>query len=114
MFALIKRLREHGQRLVVFSGNIRTRVEHLDRKYAFRRYFADEIYSYDVGFTKPDPDFVEVLLQRCAVPPDAIAYIDDKESALAPARSRGINGILYRTGEVDKLTSELAALGVPL
>ena len=114
LFELVKRLHGADQRIVVFSGNIRTRVEHLDRKYAFRRYFADEIYSYEEGFTKPDPGFVEVLLDRCGVAPERIAYIDDKQSALAPALARGVKGILYRNGQADTLTSELATLGVPL
>jgi len=114
LFDLVKRLNAAGQRIVVFSGNIRTRIEHLDRKYAFRRYFADEIYSYEEGFTKPDPGFVDVLLERCGVAPESIAYIDDKQSALAPALARGVKGILYRNGQADTLASELAALGVPL
>lgn len=103
----------HGRvRLAVFSGNIASRVRYLDEKYDFRRYFEREIYSYDHGSTKPDPAFVDVLLRELNCTPQRIAYIDDKQSALDPALARGVEGILYRSGDTANVTRRLTSLGV--
>jgi HAD superfamily hydrolase (TIGR01509 family) len=93
MFALAERLRPHV-RLAAFSGNIRSRIEQLDARTPFRHLFDLEVYSFDHGTTKPEPDFVDAFLRLAAVPPSAILYLDDKESALAPARARGVHCLL--------------------
>ena len=110
MLRLVQRLHGHV-RLAIFSGNIGSRVRYLDEKYGFRRFFEREIYSYDHRSTKPDPAFVEVLLRELGCAPEAIAYIDDKQSALDPALARGVNGILYRSGDMANVTQRLASLG---
>jgi len=112
--AMLNLVRElHGRvPLAVFSGNIASRVRYLDEKYEFRRYFEREIYSYDHAATKPDPGFVDTLVRELDCTPSAIAYIDDKQSALDPALALGINGILYRSGDTDNVTRRLASLGV--
>lgn len=100
---------------IAFSGNVKTRIEVLDAKHPFRRYFDLEVYSYEAGSTKPEPSFVETLLQRVelhGLEPHRLAYIDDKETALAPARSRGVNTILHRTGETQATVSRLRQLGI--
>lgn len=99
-------------RLAIFSGNIESRVRYLDAKHDFRRLFEREIYSYAHGSTKPDPGFVDVLLHELDCAPARIAYIDDKQKALDPAEALGVNGILYRSGDIANVTRRLASLGV--
>lgn len=100
---------------IAFSGNVKTRIEVLDAKHPFRRYFDLEVYSYEAGSTKPEPSFVETLLQRVeprGLEASQLAYIDDKTTALAPARSRGIHTILHRTGETQATITRLRQLGI--
>ena len=101
-------------RLVVFSGNIRSRVDYLDRKYDFRKYFDQEVYSFDHGLNKPDQAFVDVMLDKVGLRPAEIVYIDDQISATAPAQALGIKTILYRRGEIGKLRASLSQAGVEL
>lgn len=113
IWRLIERL--HGSYLLgIFSGNIRSRVEYLDRKYDFRRWFDVETYSYDHRMSKPDPAFVEAMLADVGRPPSRIVYLDDRESCLAPAVRRGVHGVLYARGEIRPVRERLGALGVAL
>ena len=89
--------------LAIFSGNIISRVEHLEARRPFRRYFCKEIWSYDHGATKPEPAFVRSLLRVLDTSPSTIFYVDDKSSALRAAQDLGVNGFLYRPGDVATL-----------
>jgi putative hydrolase of the HAD superfamily len=100
--------------LLVFSGNIKSRVDYLDAKYDFRKYFDQEIYSFDHGLNKPDKAFVDVMLEKAGCRPNEIVYIDDQISATAPAQALGVKTIIYRRGEIRKLTASLSRLGVEL
>ncbi len=114
IFRLLRELHDAGVALVAFSGNIRSRVEYLDARHDFRRLFTHEVWSYEHGATKPDPRFVDALLQVLACPAPEIAYVDDKDSALAPALERGIRGIRYDAGEIAPLRRALRELGLPV
>jgi FMN phosphatase YigB (HAD superfamily) len=89
--------------LAIFSGNIISRVEHLEARRPFRHYFDKEIWSYDHGATKPEPAFVWSLLDVLDTLASTIFYVDDKSSALRVAEDLGINGFLYRPGDVATL-----------
>jgi putative hydrolase of the HAD superfamily len=101
-------------KLLVFSGNIKSRVDYLDGKYDFRKYFDQEIYSFDHGLNKPDKAFVDVMLEKAGCRPDEIVYIDDQISSTAPAQALGVNTVIYRRGEIQKLRESLSRLGVEL
>jgi FMN phosphatase YigB (HAD superfamily) len=98
--------------LIAFSGNIKSRVQYLDEKYGFRKLFDVEIYSFDHHLTKPEKEFVEVMLRKVGCEADAIVYIDDNEIYARPARDLGVQVIIYSTGQGDKLRMELQRLGV--
>jgi HAD superfamily hydrolase (TIGR01509 family) len=111
VLALIKALKGK-YRLVAFSGNIRSRVQYLDQKYRFRKTFDLEIYSFDYHLTKPEGEFVEVMLRSVGCEPHEIVYVDDNQDYARPAADRGVNVVIYSTGEIDKLRIELRRLGV--
>jgi FMN phosphatase YigB (HAD superfamily) len=98
--------------LIAFSGNIKSRVQYLDEKYGFRKLFDVEIYSFDHHLTKPEKEFVEVMLRKVGCEADAIVYIDDNEIYARPARDLGVQVIIYSRGQGDKLRMELQRLGV--
>ncbi len=100
--------------LLVFSGNIKSRVDYLDGKYDFRKHFDYEIYSFDHGLNKPDRAFVDVMLEKAGCRPNEVVYIDDQISATAPAQALGVKTIIYRRGEIRKLRASLSRLGVKL
>ncbi len=100
--------------LLVFSGNIKSRVDYLDGKYDFRKYFDEEIYSFDHGLNKPDKAFVDVMLEKADCRPNEIVYIDDQISSAAPAQAMGVNTVIYRRGQIQELRASLSRLGVEL
>lgn len=93
--------------LLVFSGNIKSRVEYLDKKYDFRKLFDIEVYSHEYNLCKPDKEFVEAMIIASKVNPTEILYIDDKPEDSNVAKPYGINTIIYKTGNISKLISEL-------
>lgn len=99
-------------RLIIFSGNIRSKVEYLDKKYDFRRYFNLEIYSYDYRANKPSKEFIEILIEKSGMIPKEMAYIDDDEGVVKPAKELGINIIIYKNGDIRSLKDSLKLLGV--
>ena len=97
---------------IAFSGNIRSRVDFLEQKYCFRHLFDIEIYSFDFHMTKPEREFVEVMIEKSGVRPEEILYIDDNDSYAKPARELGINVIIYRRGEAVQLREDLRHYGL--
>lgn len=113
MLGIVKRLYRR-YRLVIFSGNIKSRIEYLERKYHFRKYFDLEIYSYDYHVTKPDKKFIEILIGQLGGKPEEMVYIDDVEECVIIAKSFGINAIVYESGKVRRLENELRGFGIDL
>ena len=111
IFSIVARMASRT-RLAVFSGNVRSRVEYLDQRDPFRHFFDTEIFSYEVGWTKPEPEFVDAFLSAVDCPPEAIAYVDDKSAALAPALDRGVHGVLYRAPDIATVITTLEGLGL--
>ena len=110
---LAKSLKNKYQ-LIIFSGNIKSRIKYLDEKYDFRRYFDKEVYSFDYHLNKPQKEFVEVMIKEAGVKPEEIAYIDDYLKDAAPAKELRVNIIIYSKGQIDKLQKELQQIGVDL
>ena len=98
--------------IIAFSGNIKSRVAYLEDKYHFRHLFDTEVYSFDFHMTKPEPEFVEVMIKKSAVRPAEIVYIDDNDSYAQPARELGVNVLIYGQGDTETLRHELKRLEV--
>ena len=111
IFNLIKRLKGK-YKLVAFSGNIKSRVEFLDKKYDFRKYFDIEIYSFDYHLNKPDKRFIEVMVKKTNLKPEEIVYIDDSEEYVLLAKKMDLNALIYSQGRIKRLKKELKELGV--
>jgi HAD superfamily hydrolase (TIGR01509 family) len=109
--ALIAALQEKYS-IIAFSGNIKSRVDYLENKYHFRHLFDIEIYSFDFHLTKPEREFVKVMIEKSEVRPVEIVYIDDNESYTKPARELGVNVIIHQCGETERLRQELKRYGL--
>jgi FMN phosphatase YigB (HAD superfamily) len=99
-------------RLIVFSGNIKERVEFLNNRYQFLRFFDDYIFSYDYQKKKTDIDFYKILLENIDCEPSEAILIDDEKKNVKMAESLGINGILYYYTE--QLIDELNKYNIPI
>ncbi len=113
IFNLVKRLKGK-YKLIIFSGNVKSRVEYLDKKYDFRKYFDLEVYSYEHHLGKGEKEFVVSLLKESGYKPEEMIYIDDGEKPLALAREFGIHTILYEQGKTQELEKALSNFGVQI
>jgi HAD superfamily hydrolase (TIGR01509 family) len=113
VYELIASLRKKYS-IIAFSGNIKSRIDFLEAKYRFRHLFDIEVYSFDFHLTKPEREFVEVMIEKAGVRPEEIVYIDDNDSYAKPARELGVNVIIYCRGESSQLRQELRRYGLTL
>lgn len=109
MMKLIAEL-SRDYKLIVFSGNIKERVEYLDRKHDFKRYFQDFVFSYDYGVSKEDIEFYDALVSKLGCRPSEAVVVDDVPKFLEMAKSKGLNTIKFESAE--QLRAELKNLGV--
>ncbi len=108
---LVKRLKGR-YRLVVFSENTSDRVAYLDEKYRFRELFDLEVYSFDHHAGKRDRQFLDVLLATLRDRPEEILYIDNSAQVLEWSEGRGVNTVLYTTGQIARIEAALQRLGI--
>ncbi len=98
--------------IIAFSGNIRSRIDYLEAKYHFRHLFQIEIYSFDYHLTKPQKEFVQVMIDKAGVRCEEIVYIDDNDVYAKPARDLGVNVIIHHRGETESLRHGLKRYGL--
>ncbi len=111
VYQLIASLRKKYS-IIAFSGNIKSRVAFLEGKYHFRHLFDVEVYSFDFHMTKPEREFVQVMIEKSGVRPEEIVYIDDNDSYATPARELGLKVLIYKRGEIVRLRQELKHQGL--
>jgi HAD superfamily hydrolase (TIGR01509 family) len=99
-------------RLVIFSGNVRERIEYLDKKCNFLRYFDDTVFSFDYRKNKNDIEFYKELINHLECDPSETILVDDEKKNIWIARSLGINGIHYYYTE--KLINDLKKFNIIL
>jgi HAD superfamily hydrolase (TIGR01509 family) len=97
-------------KVVVFSGNIKERVEYLHKKHGILDKFDNFVFSYDHGLHKGDHGFVEKLLKEIDAHPSECVYIDDKDEYLDMGKRLGMKTILFH--DAASLKDDLRKHGV--
>ena len=82
-------------RIIIFSGNVKERIQFLDEKYDFLKYFDDFVFSYDYQKNKHEKEFYEILLKYLDCTPSEAILIDDEKKSIKFAKSFGINTIYF-------------------
>ncbi|MFX1274466.1 MAG: HAD hydrolase-like protein [Promethearchaeota archaeon] len=106
---LVKKLKEK-YRLIIFSGNIKERIEYLEEKCRFLKYFDDVVFSFDYQKNKGDLEFYEELIKHLECEPNEAILIDNEKKNIKIARSLDFNGIHYYYTE--KLIEDLKKFNV--
>ncbi|MFX1378216.1 MAG: HAD-IA family hydrolase [Promethearchaeota archaeon] len=109
---LLKNLKKNNYRLLIFSGNIRERIDYLEKKCGFLKYFDDTILSFDYKMNKDDIEFYNELIKHLECEPSEAILIDDEKKNIKIARSLGLKGIHYYYTE--KLIEDLKKYGISL
>jgi len=92
------------------SDNVQERIDVVESKYHFLNLFKDGIFSHVVGVRKPNPRIYKLALEKVDAEPSEVVFIDDKASALEPARELGMKTILFEDAETVR--QKLAQMGV--
>lgn len=92
---LLYALRKNKYRLLIFSGNVRERIDYLEKKSGFLKHFDDTIFSFDYHLNKNDIDFYRELIKHIECEPSEAILIDDEKKNVKIARSLGLNAIHY-------------------
>ncbi|MFX0021801.1 MAG: HAD-IA family hydrolase [Candidatus Hermodarchaeota archaeon] len=109
---LIKKLKMNNYRLLIFSGNIRERIEYLEKKCGFLKYFDEAILSFDYTMNKDDIEFYKELIKHLECEPSEALLVDDEKKNIQFARSLGLKGIHYYYTE--KLIEDLKKYNISL
>ncbi len=108
---LVKLLRqERKYHLVIFSGNIKERIEYLQKHYRLLDLFDDWVMSYDYHTNKDEIKFYRILLEKIPHPPENVLLIDDLRKYCRIAESLGMHAVKFTN--VDRLIEDLGKFGV--
>ena len=82
----------------------------IEGKYAFQNLVDGAIYSYDVGFRKPEKKIYQIACDIAKADPPNCVFIDDLKDNIIGANQVGLNGIHYKN--TLELIEELITLDV--
>ena len=108
---LIRELKAAGYRLVLGSNTNDIHAAHFRRQFdEVLGQFDALILSYEVGHSKPSPEFYHACVAAAGLPADQCIFIDDLPENIEGAQQAGLNGLVYQ--DTPGLRRDLARLGV--
>jgi epoxide hydrolase-like predicted phosphatase len=94
---LAKKLRQKGYKTGICSNNFPSRIRELENKFHFLENFDVHIFSFEVGFMKPDSRIFQILIDKSGIGPNQIIYSDDKEDKIQWAKSLWIQTFVFHS-----------------
>jgi putative hydrolase of the HAD superfamily len=110
MELLVKKLKEKGYRLILLSNTFEPHIDYIAKNYSILPYFDNHIYSYKVGYAKPEPKIYEAALKAAQCKPSECFFIDDKIENIRPAEILGIRCHHFQTPSL--LMDDLIRTGI--
>ncbi|MEI6528589.1 MAG: HAD hydrolase-like protein [bacterium] len=90
--------------LILFSVNAREWVKYLDSNFKYVHLFDEVLYSYDIGYTKREPESFKFIINKFRLDPGCVILIDDSGRNILVSESVGIKGIKFINSEILKAT----------
>lgn len=107
---VVKNLRNNHYRTAICTNNFPARMNGLQEKFGFLADFDIITTSYQVGFSKPDKNIFQALVNSSGVEAASIVFADDHQENLEGAKSVGITTFLYEG--FSKYLDQLRSVGV--
>jgi HAD superfamily hydrolase (TIGR01509 family) len=115
MLDAVRAIRNLGLRCALATNQQNLRGRYMRTSLGFEKIFDEQFYSYEVGFAKPEAGYFKAIMDRIAVAPDRVLFIDDHEGNVAGAREIGIHSELFPVdGGVPALKLILGRYGIRL
>ena len=109
MEELVKNL-SRSYKLYLISNTNELHFEYIKKNFSVLKYFERCFPSHEVGFRKPDAAIYRYVLEKTALKPTEVVYIDDIPEFVASAQSLGIPSVVFSSRE--QLDKELGKLGI--
>ncbi|MER6917161.1 HAD family phosphatase [Streptomyces sp. NPDC000594] len=107
--AYLRTLRARGYRLALLTNNVREWEPLWRAQLPVDELFEVVVDSHREGVRKPDPEIYRILLDRLAVTPERVLFVDDTAENCAAATALGIRSVLF-TGTPEAIAAVDAAL----
>jgi putative hydrolase of the HAD superfamily len=115
MLDAVRAVRDLGLRCALATNQQNLRGGYMRSSLGFAEIFDEQFYSFEIGFAKPEAGYFKAIMDRIAVAPDRVLFIDDHEGNVAGAREIGIHSELFPVdGGVPALKLILGRYGIRL
>lgn len=91
----VKRFREKGFRLYILSNYSRYLFHKTEHKMPFRAYMDGELFSFQTGQIKPEPEIYLSLLKKYDIDPLHALFLDDRPENLSTASELHIHTLQF-------------------
>ncbi|RKZ03380.1 hypothetical protein DRQ21_06020 [Candidatus Fermentibacteria bacterium] len=104
---ILERLHKQVELAVVSNGHSSVQLPRM-QKAGIADLFPYRFFSYDTGFTKPDPTILNLAMKTLEVIPEETLFIGDSTTSDQPAaNSAGIDFFLFKGNYSDPVLQEL-------
>lgn len=79
-------------------------------KFDFLKLMDGGVFSYDVGYMKPNEEIYKILLNKYKINPEEAVFFDDREENIEAANKLGIHGVVFKNHDSSIVYNELAKL----
>ncbi|MEN5018338.1 glucose-1-phosphatase [Erwinia sp. Eh17-17] len=101
VIAIMQKLREQGERVVILSNTNSLHCEFWPSEYPQVAAAADKIYlSQEMGLRKPEPEIFQRLLNEEEFSAEEAIFFDDNPDNIEAARQSGIHSLLITDASV--------------
>lgn len=101
--------------LYVLSNTNEMHIDYITSNFPFFNEISGKVYSFEVGFSKPDPRIYEAAIKKFNLTPQDTLFIDDLEKNIDAASRLGFQTLHYRmnNGKPEiSLQEELTRIGI--
>lgn len=102
--------RERGYRTYILSNYSRCLFYRTEHKMPFRQYMDGELFSFQTGQIKPDPEIYQSLLEKHAIVPRRALFLDDRQENLDTAARLHIRTLLFTS--YPQALNDLEKMGI--
>jgi putative hydrolase of the HAD superfamily len=107
LIEVIRELRSRGVRCYLATEQEKYRGEYM-KTVMFKDLFDGYFVTAELGVSKTDPKFFEMIVESLGVSPSDVTFFDDSQSKVDTASSAGIDGQLFvNVGQVKSYLSNL-------
>jgi putative hydrolase of the HAD superfamily len=94
---LLKEIRARGIKCYLVTDQERYRANYITNNLRFKDYFDELFYSCDLGYSKSQKEFFEIIIKRLNLKPEEIIYWDDEDIEMA--KEVGINASVFTSDQ---------------